>query len=110
MKKRGFSLTTLRPGTRILIESTIGTLYELTLVHPEWRLVEVYSTDPLFRSSPPKRGHFVESWSEKSGGVKVPDWIVKGGRMLFKFADASFLSEEVASIRLEGDGWHYELN
>ena len=104
----GFVVSRLKPNTRIVIESNVGTLYTLTVKKPTDRLVEVYSTDPVFKRFPPKLGVYSESWSAKNGGIVIPDWIVKNGRMLIRFADANFLSEPVATALLEGDGWKYE--
>ena len=105
----GFIVSRLKLDTRIVIESNVGTLYTLTVKNPSERFVEVYATDPVFKRYPPKLGIYLESWSTKLGGIVIPDWIVKDGRMLIRFRDANFLSEPVATVLLEGNGWKYEV-
>jgi len=111
MTAQRVDLTRLKPGTKALIESTNGTLYTLTVLDPDQRLIEVYSVDPVFFPHPPKRAQFVGSQTHRAGdpaGEVFPSCVVKGARMLFKFADANFLSEPVTTARLEGTGWFYE--
>ena len=84
----------LQPGTRLLIESNIGTIYALRVAGNG--LMEVYSTDPIFKPGPPKLGGFVGSTHDKRA-PHTPDRITKGDRMVLRFADAYFVTEPVAT-------------
>ena len=106
-----FDVTRLKTGTKALIESTNGTLYTISIVTPEEGLIEVYSVDPVFQPHPPKKAKFLGSQMNRAcdpPGDVFPNLVVKGARMMFKFADANFLTEPVTTALLEGEGWHYE--
>lgn len=96
----------LKPNTTIYIESIIGTLYVIRSCKDD--LINVESSDGLFINGPPKLAVFVGSRMDKLG-PNIPDKIIKGGRMVFRFRDTFFMSEPVATALVEGDGWKYEV-
>lgn len=107
--KASFVVSRLAPGTIILIESVIGTLYTIQMIDPFTNLVEFYSTAEGFRHAPPKRCYFYGSWSDRRGTVVVADQIIKDSFLQLKFQDADFLTNQVKTARLEGRNWHYDV-
>lgn len=99
------TISKLKPGTHLLIESIADTIYSLCV--RENGLLDVYSTDAMFRNDPPKRAKFIGSCHDKAA-PRVPDRITKGNRMVFEFFNAYFVSEPVLTALVEGDGWKYE--
>lgn len=105
----GVQVSKLKPDTRLIIETSTGTMYTVSLVDEFTGLIQFYSTDPRFRTRPPVHCYFVASWMDREGKLSVPDWIVKLGRMQFRFRDGHVLTAPVIGATVEGNGWHYEV-
>lgn len=106
--KGGVDLVKREKGDSILMDSATGSLYQVTIVDPDERIVAFWSSEPLFRREKPKIGRYVESRSLRNGGVVVEDWIIKACRMVIQFADTVFISEPVMTAHVEGKNWTYD--
>ena len=105
----GVQVSRLKPNNRVLIDTTVGTLFTLKLLDEFSNLVEIWSTDPKFRTRQPVVCYFLCSWVDARGDLTVPDWVLRGARMQFRFRDADMLSGAVSGVTVEGTGWHYKL-
>ena len=99
----GIDMRRLAPGNSILLE-TDTRLYELTVVNPTLSLVEISSTDPALHQA--TVGQLLSSVGP-SGGRDW--WIGKGLAMRIRFRNGIYTSGPVASARVVGRGWHYDV-
>jgi len=99
----GIDLRRLAPGNSILLE-TDARLYELKVMNPALGLVEISSTDPALRQA--TVGQLLSSVGP-SGGRDW--WIGKGMVMRIRFRNGIYTSGPVASARVVGKGWHYDV-
>jgi len=99
----GIDLRRLAPGTSILLE-TDKHLYELKIVNPCLALVEISSTDPALRQA--TIGQLLSSIGPKGG---KDFWIGKGLAMRIRFRNGIFTSGPVASARIRGNRWYYDV-
>ena len=99
----GIDLRRLAPGNSILLE-TDARLYELKVMNPALGLVEISSTDPALHQA--TVGQLLSSVGP-SGSRDW--WIGKGLAMRIRFRNGIYTSGPVASARVVGKGWHYDV-
>jgi len=97
--ENGIDIQRLAPETSVLLE-TDTRLYELKVVNPSLGLVEISSTDAAL--------HQVTIGQLLSSGSKNW-WIGKGLTMRIRFRNGIYTSGPVASARVVGKGWHYDV-
>lgn len=103
----GLSIPLLKEGTKLIVEAG-ESLYEITVVQPNERLLVVWSTESLLRGPTGQFAHYIES-RLVTDIMAIPDWILKGGKMVLRLENGNlFYSEPVNSVLVEGDGWKYE--
>jgi hypothetical protein len=103
----GLSIPLLKAGTKLVIEAG-ESLYEITVVRPEERLLLVWSTQPVLRGRAAQFAHYIES-RRVTDILALSDWILKGEKMVMRLENGhEFISEPVNSVLVEGDGWKYE--
>jgi len=103
-KPPSVNVLTLKPGTKLIVESELGSIYSIEFLGG--RNVVVYGSLDGFAPFT-KNGYFVGSADQKA--VQNIDMIVKGLRAVFQFFDAQFVTEALTSARVEGPGWHYNV-
>ena len=103
MTETGIDLRRLAPGTSILLE-TDTCLFELRVLNPTLGLVEISSTDPALHQA--TIGQLLSSVGPNGGRDW---WIGKGLAMRIRFRNGIYTSGPVASARVVGRGWHYDV-
>lgn len=102
----GIDVSRLAKGTRLLIETT-QYLYEFVVVDTVNRLVEIQGSDPRFKN--PVIGQFLRSNYDMPGLVFLENWIGKSLRMQVRFRDSAISFPCAVSVRIEGDGYHFDV-
>jgi hypothetical protein len=97
-----------RPGERLYIE-TDTSVWCLTAVDPANLNYSFEGTDQAFRT--PVRGTFVKALLEEDGKVADERFgeIVEGWKFYAIFQNAMVTSEVVRSLRIEGEGWNFDV-
>jgi len=103
MAETGIDLRRLAPGNSVLLE-TDTRLYELKVMTPALGLAEISSTDPALHQT--TVGQLLSSIGP-SGGRN--GWIGKGLAMRIRFRNGVYTTGPVASARVVGKGWHYDV-
>jgi hypothetical protein len=95
----GIDIQRLAPGTSILLE-TDAHVYELKVMNPALGLVAISSTDSTLRQA--TVGQLLSSGTKNW-------WIGKGLAMRLRFRNGIYTSGPVASARVRGKGWYYDV-
>lgn len=106
--KPGIDITKLEAGTVVVVETTTGGIFELTVVNPEKGLAEITGTDPHFHRS--VVGQLLCSSAEPDGDVKVPNWIGETLCMHLRFLDCTFVCCNAHAATVIGtSGWRFDV-
>lgn len=104
---QGVSIPLLREGVKLIVVAD-PSIYEITIVRPFERLVFLWGQTVWFTEKRGRFAHYIES-RRVSDTLALPDWIIKGEKMVLRLENGNeFISEPVNSVLIEGDGWKYE--
>jgi len=92
--------------SRIFVE-TDNHLFEIVVVDPVKRLIEISGTDPVLKAA--TIGQYLCGIYALDESVRIADWIGRTLRMSIKFRNGIFLSGPVVSAGIIGPGWRYEV-
>lgn len=98
-------ISKLKALTKVILETDIGVLYQLTVTEPEHNLVEIFCGDPVCRIEPPRRCKVLGS----EVGHAIDPLILPGRRLVCRFADVDAVFGPMVSCYIEGAGWNYDL-
>jgi hypothetical protein len=102
----GIDISQQPKGSKIIVE-TDGHLFEITVLSPVNRLVEVSGTEPVLRE--PTVGQYLRGVYVLDASVGFDNWIGRTMQMTIKFRNGIFLSGPVVTASIAGPGWNYEV-
>ena len=103
---RGVDIRQRKVGETILVETDNG-IYELSVVDPVRRLVQVTGTDPRLHT--PTIGCLDYSISALNRLDKREAWIGPARRMILVFRNATLVTGAVSAATIRGDGWRFDV-
>ncbi|MCL4855362.1 MAG: hypothetical protein KJZ78_28700 [Bryobacteraceae bacterium] len=107
----GIDIRKLKPDTTILLEAD-PYLYEIKVMHPEYSVVEISSSDPVLRVA--TVGQVLHSLHWSSPAAPIPAWIGKGLVVEIRFRNGLYRTQPATAASVSGkhkDGsrWSYEV-
>lgn len=94
----------LKALTKVILETDVGSLYQLVVTEPEHSIVELSCGDPACKVNS-QRCRVLGS----EVGHTIEPTLQKGRRLVLRFADVDALIGPIVSAYVEGAGWHYDL-
>lgn len=103
----GIDISRQPKGTIIRAETTQN-VYELVVLIPEKRLVQISGNDSRLNGIP-MVGVFEQSIYGSDKRVTIPSWIGRSMKMLIQFKNGLMTSNVVTSASVSGANWHYDV-
>lgn len=92
----------------LTVQTTLGT-YHLRVIDPTKRLVEVNGTDHRMNGAVACLVCSFYGPERHSRRIQRAGWISFNMRMQLRFKNFLLACDPTVALRVEGDGWHYDL-
>jgi hypothetical protein len=106
--RRGVDLANLKPGVVLTVQATRGT-YLLKVVDPTKALVEVNGTDHRMNGVVACLVCSFYGPERSRHRIRRPGWIGHNMRMQLRFKNFLLACDPTVALRVQGEGWHYEV-
>ena len=106
--QRGVNVSLMTTGTILTVQTTLAT-YHLRVTDPAKGLVEVNGADHRMNGILACLVCSFYGPHHSRRRIQRPNWVGYNMRMQLRFKNFLLVCDPTVSLRVEGDGWHYDV-